>query len=89
MFEIESPPITIEPKYDKNNQLDFSLNKNIDVFKDLLHFLDSNDLIFRFFDIKITIAADSWKEFDRIFVDDSSTAVWNFSKNTLSHILIT
>ena len=40
-----------------------------------------------FFDIKITIAADSWKEFDRIFVDDSSTAVWNFSKNTLSHTI--
>lgn len=53
LFEIESPPKTIKPKYNKENQLDFSLNKNIDVFKDLLHFPDSNDLVFRFFDIKI------------------------------------
>lgn len=53
IFAIEPPSQTIKPKYNKNNQLDFSLSKNLDVFKDLLHFPDSNDLIFRFFDIKI------------------------------------
>ena len=53
LFEIESPPKNISPKYNKENQLDFSLDKNIDAFKDLLHFPDSNDLIFRFFDIHI------------------------------------
>ena len=53
LFEIESPPRPIPPKYNKENQLAFSLEKNIDVFKDLLHYPDSNDLIFRFFDIKI------------------------------------
>lgn len=53
LFEIESPPNNIPPKYNKENQLDYSLNKNVDVFKDLLHFPDSNDLVFRFFDIKI------------------------------------
>ena len=53
IFAIESSNQIIKPKYNKHNQLDFSLNKNIDVFKDLLHFPDSNDLIFRFFNISI------------------------------------
>lgn len=53
LFTIDSPSQTIEPKYDKANQLCYSLDKNIDVLKDLLHFPDSNDLVFRFFDIKI------------------------------------
>lgn len=53
LFEIEISPKNLEPKYNKNNQLDFCLNKNIDVFKELLHFPDSNDLVFRFFDINI------------------------------------
>jgi len=53
LFEIENNTTIIHPKYNKENQLDYSLAKNIDVLKDLLHFPDSNDLIFRFFDIKI------------------------------------
>lgn len=53
IFSVEPPSQVIKPKYNKNNQLDFSLNKNVDVLKDLLHFPDSNDLVFRFFDIKI------------------------------------
>ena len=52
-FQIETPTMPIPNKYNKNNQLDFSLSKNVEVLKDLLHFPDSNDLIFRFFDINI------------------------------------
>ena len=39
--------------YDKNNQIDFSIDKNIEVLKSLLHFPESNDLIFRLFEIRI------------------------------------
>lgn len=52
-FQIETPTMPVPNKYNKNNQLDFSLSKNVEVLKDLLHFPDSNDLIFRFFDINI------------------------------------
>lgn len=40
-------------KYDKQKNLDTTLSKNIDIFKNLLHFPTSNDLIFRFFDLNI------------------------------------
>lgn len=53
IFQIENSNEPIKNKYNKNNKLDFSLTKNIEVLKDLLHFPDSNDLIFRLFDITI------------------------------------
>ena len=53
IFQIESSNEPIKNKYNKNNKLDFSLTKNIEVLQDLLHFPDSNDLIFRLFDITI------------------------------------
>ncbi len=53
IFQIATSTPPKPNKYNKKNQIDFSLNKNIDVLKDLLHFPDSNDLIFRFFDINI------------------------------------
>ena len=52
-FQIATATPPIPNKYNKNNQIDFSLNKNVEVLKDLLHFPDSNDLIFRFFELKI------------------------------------
>ena len=53
IFQIENSNEPIKNKYNKNNKLDFSLTKNIEVLKDLLHFPDSNDLVFRLFDITI------------------------------------
>ena len=53
LFEMEKSYESPKPKYDKKNQLNYSLEKNIDVLKELLHFPDSNDLVFRFFDVSI------------------------------------
>ncbi len=53
IFQIENSVGPIPKKYNKKNKLDFSLSKNVEVFKDLLHFPECSDLIFRFFDITI------------------------------------
>lgn len=53
VFQIENSNGPTPAKYNKNNQLDFTLTKNVEVLKELLHFPDTNDLIFRFFDINI------------------------------------
>lgn len=52
-FNIKNPTNPTQPKYNKNNQINFSLQKNVEVLKELLHFPDTNDLIFRFFDVNI------------------------------------
>ena len=53
IFQIATANPPSPNKYNKKNQIDFSLNKNVEVLKELLHFPDSNDIIFRFFDINI------------------------------------
>lgn len=53
IFKIENSNAPIPKKYNKQNKLDFSINKNVEVFKDLLHFPECSDLVFRFFDITI------------------------------------
>lgn len=52
-FQIKNPTAPVPAKYNKENQLDFALNKNVEVFKNLLHFPETNDLVFRFFDLTI------------------------------------
>ena len=40
-----------------------------------------------FYNMTVSVAPDSWQKFDRIFIDDSFTAVWNFKKDSLTHTI--
>lgn len=40
-----------------------------------------------YYNMTVSVAPDSWQKFDRIFIDDSFTAVWNFKKDSLTHTI--